>query len=56
MNTNERLIVFLTDYTDVYPNGQPVYAPSTSSCFIYSYFKNDSGVWDYIPLVKGHIS
>ena len=52
--TNERLIVFLTDYTDVYPSGQPVYAPSTSSCFIYSYFKNDSGVWDYIPLVKGH--
>ena len=52
--TNERLIVFLTDYTDVYPSGQPVYAPSNSSCFIYSYFKNDSGVWDYIPLVKGH--
>ena len=32
------IIVFLTDYTDLYTNGNPTYASSTAKCYVYELY------------------
>ena len=35
---NNTILVFLTDYTDPYDNGNPAYAPLSAKCYIYEFF------------------
>jgi len=35
---NNTIIVFLTDYTDPYTNGNPTYASSTAKCYVYELY------------------